>query len=481
MELPGAQGRPIPLVDRGVGARQGVVCVRTAASAVRVSCYLAQKLCRAAAVSRPDRSRSAPANDSRSLAYESSGRLDPRRGMVLLRSKNRDRRRARPGAPVADGEAKITATAKGIIVDRHRPREGFPRPVHLELPQSRHPRDDQDGLQSGRLPRRAGREKRIQAHPARLRSRRRLRHPDPQLRRPPRLPGRSRRKPDRRQALVRHPPRRRQALRQGFARIPRDRRMDRRRRPRSLRQRLQIRGLEVFPAAAVLAPEAEQQIVVRAKYSDGHSEDVTRWVKFSSSNEGVATVDDWGHVKMNGSGEAAITLWYSSRVLYSRLSVPFPNEISAATLRPISAPQFHRRPGRRQVEEPPPRPLEARRRCRIPPPRLPRFHRHPPHLRRRREFPSRPVTRQARQADRPPAPARRVRRLLGLQMVRPAAGLQPPPELHCHVGLLRLDPRFASSRTSPGTNSLAIFSSAPAAPARTARSIISSCTKTPSS
>jgi hypothetical protein len=91
----------------------------------------------------------------------------------------------------------------------------------------------------------------------------------------------------------------------------------------------QIRGLEVFPPAAVLAPEAEQQIVVRARYSDGHSEDVTRWVKFSSSNEGVATVDDWGRVKMNGSGEAAITLYYSSRVLYSRLSVPFANEIAA--------------------------------------------------------------------------------------------------------------------------------------------------------
>jgi Protein of unknown function (DUF1553)/Protein of unknown function (DUF1549)/Bacterial Ig-like domain (group 2) len=93
---------------------------------------------------------------------------------------------------------------------------------------------------------------------------------------------------------------------------------------------VQISGLEVFPAAAVLAPEAEQQIIVRAKYSDGHSEDVTRWVKFSSSNEGAATVDDWGRVKMTGSGEAAITLYYSSRVLYSRLSVPFPNEISAA-------------------------------------------------------------------------------------------------------------------------------------------------------
>ena len=91
----------------------------------------------------------------------------------------------------------------------------------------------------------------------------------------------------------------------------------------------EIRGLEVFPAAAALKPGAEQQIVVRASYSDGHTEDVTRWVKFSSSNEGVATVDDWGRVKMNGSGEAAITLYYSSRVLYSRISTPFPHQITS--------------------------------------------------------------------------------------------------------------------------------------------------------
>uniref|UniRef100_Q01UL4 Cytochrome c domain-containing protein n=1 Tax=Solibacter usitatus (strain Ellin6076) TaxID=234267 RepID=Q01UL4_SOLUE len=93
---------------------------------------------------------------------------------------------------------------------------------------------------------------------------------------------------------------------------------------------VQIQGLEVFPPAAVLTPGAEQQLAVRARYSDGHTEDVTRWVKFSSSNEGVATVDDWGRVKMNGAGEAAITLYYASRVLYSRLSVPFPNTVSAA-------------------------------------------------------------------------------------------------------------------------------------------------------
>jgi Protein of unknown function (DUF1553)/Protein of unknown function (DUF1549)/Bacterial Ig-like domain (group 2) len=89
----------------------------------------------------------------------------------------------------------------------------------------------------------------------------------------------------------------------------------------------QITGLVVYPASATLKPSAEQQIVVQAKYSDGRVRDVTRWVKFSSSDEGVASVDDGGHVKMNGSGEAAITLWYQSRVGYSRLSVPFPQKV----------------------------------------------------------------------------------------------------------------------------------------------------------
>ena len=90
-----------------------------------------------------------------------------------------------------------------------------------------------------------------------------------------------------------------------------------------------ITGLEVFPAAATLATGADQQLVVRAKYSGGRVEDVTHWVKYSSNNEGVASVDDNGRVKMNGPGEAAVTLWYSSRVLYSRLTVPFPNQLAS--------------------------------------------------------------------------------------------------------------------------------------------------------
>ena len=90
-----------------------------------------------------------------------------------------------------------------------------------------------------------------------------------------------------------------------------------------------VAALEVYPSAAILAPNANQQLVVRARYTDGRVEDVTRWVKYTSNNEGVATVDDNGFVKMNGRGEAAITLWYSSRVLYARVTVPFDNTLTS--------------------------------------------------------------------------------------------------------------------------------------------------------
>jgi hypothetical protein len=90
----------------------------------------------------------------------------------------------------------------------------------------------------------------------------------------------------------------------------------------------EVASLEVYPKKSILKPGKEQQLVVRAKYTDGTIDDVTRWVKYTSNNEGVATVDDNGLVKMTGNGEAAVTLWYSSRVLYATLTSPYPNQVA---------------------------------------------------------------------------------------------------------------------------------------------------------
>jgi hypothetical protein len=90
-----------------------------------------------------------------------------------------------------------------------------------------------------------------------------------------------------------------------------------------------ILKLEVSPKATTLAAGSEQQLKVLAHYSDGHAEDVTRWVKYSSADPSVASVDDDGMVKMQGHGEAAVSVWYQSQVSFARVANPFPNAISA--------------------------------------------------------------------------------------------------------------------------------------------------------
>jgi hypothetical protein len=93
---------------------------------------------------------------------------------------------------------------------------------------------------------------------------------------------------------------------------------------------VQIRRLEVLPAEATLKPRDTLQVLVRAWYSDGHAEDVTRWVKFNSSEDLVATVDLGGKVRVAGHGEAAITVWYSNLVASTRIASPLPNAVAPA-------------------------------------------------------------------------------------------------------------------------------------------------------
>jgi hypothetical protein len=88
--------------------------------------------------------------------------------------------------------------------------------------------------------------------------------------------------------------------------------------------------LEVFPASARLAVGTEQPLLVRAHFSDGHAEDVTRWVKFSTNEGAVAGVDQRGAVTVNGPGEAAISAWYMSRLVTARITSPFPGRVDPA-------------------------------------------------------------------------------------------------------------------------------------------------------
>lgn len=71
------------------------------------------------------------------------------------------------------------------------------------------------------------------------------------------------------------------------------------------------------------------QLKVTAKFSDGHSEDVTRWCKYNATNASVATVDDNGLIKITGSGEGTVSAWYLSLLSVTTVTVPNPGKPDA--------------------------------------------------------------------------------------------------------------------------------------------------------
>ena len=90
-----------------------------------------------------------------------------------------------------------------------------------------------------------------------------------------------------------------------------------------------ITKLEVTPEHITLKPGDNQQLAVKATFSDGSVQDVTRWVKYTDANASVTTVDEGGNVKVAGFGEGAITAWYLSRIAIATITAPYTNQVAA--------------------------------------------------------------------------------------------------------------------------------------------------------
>ena len=89
-----------------------------------------------------------------------------------------------------------------------------------------------------------------------------------------------------------------------------------------------IDRIELLPERITLAPGAEQQLTVRAHFSDGSVHDVTQWAKYTSANTSVVNVDDaTGKISVVGHGEGAITAWYLSKIAIATIASPYPNEV----------------------------------------------------------------------------------------------------------------------------------------------------------
>lgn len=88
-----------------------------------------------------------------------------------------------------------------------------------------------------------------------------------------------------------------------------------------------LESLSIYPSTVTLRKDQKQQFLIQAHYSDGRTEDVTKWASLNSANQAVATVSEDGIATIVGPGEGAVTAWFGSRIVTARLSSPFPQTV----------------------------------------------------------------------------------------------------------------------------------------------------------
>ena len=87
--------------------------------------------------------------------------------------------------------------------------------------------------------------------------------------------------------------------------------------------------LEVLPSRSLLSVGDVQNLMVLAHYDNGRTEDVTAWAKYSSTDESVGQVDEHGHLKISGPGEGSVVVWFASRLVNARFTVPYGSKVES--------------------------------------------------------------------------------------------------------------------------------------------------------
>jgi Protein of unknown function (DUF1553)/Protein of unknown function (DUF1549) len=84
-----------------------------------------------------------------------------------------------------------------------------------------------------------------------------------------------------------------------------------------------VTGLEVWPARRLMVPGEEQQILVRASWQDGRTEDVTATAQFDALNDAVAAVTPAGLVTAKGKGETHVMVRFGGQATVVQITLPY--------------------------------------------------------------------------------------------------------------------------------------------------------------
>lgn len=107
--------------------------------------------------------------------------------------------------------------------------------------------------------------------------------------------------------------------------------------PRGAAGSPRLARLEVYPNRfSILQANQTQQIVVVGHYTDGSREDLTRMVRYASSDEASVSVSATGQLTAKQPGEATILIRTLGQVAAVRAGVANPERVAASPLRPAN-------------------------------------------------------------------------------------------------------------------------------------------------
>jgi hypothetical protein len=85
----------------------------------------------------------------------------------------------------------------------------------------------------------------------------------------------------------------------------------------------EVTAIEVWPAHRIMVPGEQQQLLVKATWKDGKTEDVTATAQFDSLNDGVATVTPGGLVTAKTRGETHVMIRFCGQATVAQVTLPY--------------------------------------------------------------------------------------------------------------------------------------------------------------
>src|SRR5262249_44448853 len=85
----------------------------------------------------------------------------------------------------------------------------------------------------------------------------------------------------------------------------------------------EVKSIEVWPAKRRTVPDEQQQILVRATWSDGVVEDVTSLAQFDALNESIAAVTPAGLITARGPGETHVMIRFAGKAKVVQVTLPY--------------------------------------------------------------------------------------------------------------------------------------------------------------